>query len=100
MESWTPFILLGLGLLALWLYMLSGSLSRRPARSGQRRPPPSRSGPARLTAGQWEGRVLNQMRGDRARFERTLAAKRVKHPRASREELLEIIYEEYVRDNR
>ncbi|WP_088250341.1 hypothetical protein [Deinococcus indicus] len=90
MESWTPFILLGLGLLALWLYMRSGSLTRRPARSG----------PARLTAGQWEGRVLNQMRGDRARFERTLAAKRVKHPRASREELLEIIHEEYVRDNR
>ncbi|WP_255673316.1 MULTISPECIES: hypothetical protein [unclassified Deinococcus] len=43
---------------------------------------------------------MNQMRGDRARFERTLAAKRVRHPRASREELLEIIYDEYVRDNR
>ncbi|MFT2720380.1 hypothetical protein ACMT4L_10295 [Deinococcus sp. A31D244] len=44
--------------------------------------------------------MLNQMRGDQARFERTLTAKRVKHPRASREELLEIIYEEYVQDNR
>ena len=95
-----PFILLGIGLLAIWLYMLSGSRPSRPARSGQQPPAPPRSGPARLKAGPWEGRVLNQMRGDRARFERTLAAKRVKHPRASREELLEVIYEEYVRDNR
>lgn len=95
-----PFILLGIGLLAIWLYMLSGSRSSRPARPEQRPPTPARSGPARLKAGQWEGRVLNQMRGDRARFERTLAAKRVRHPRASREELLEIIYDEYVRDNR
>ncbi|WP_189066231.1 hypothetical protein [Deinococcus seoulensis] len=112
MELWMSLTLLGIGLLALWLYMLSGSKPSRPTRPrpaqprsaqprpAQARPAQARPGPARLQASQWERKVLTQMRGDQARFERTLAAKRNKHPRASREELLEIIYEEYIRDNR
>ncbi|GAA0505324.1 hypothetical protein GCM10008937_11510 [Deinococcus depolymerans] len=107
MELWMSLTLLSIGLLALWLYMLSGSKPSSPTRprpaqprSTQPRSAPSRSGSARLHASQWERKVLAQMRGDQARFERTLAAKRNKHPRASREELLEIIYEEYIRDNR
>lgn len=95
MDFWFSVAPLGLGLLALWAYVVFRSSASRSKGTRQSRP-----GPARLLASPWEARVLAQMRGDRARFRRTLEAKRVKYPRATRDQLLEIIYEEYLRDHR
>ncbi|MFC4637007.1 hypothetical protein [Deinococcus hohokamensis] len=95
MEAVFLVVLVGMGLLALLLYMSSPSAPTPKARRG-----PASRAPHALTGSAWEKRVMLQMRGDQARFQRTLAAKQAKYPKASRDELLEIIHYEYVRDHR
>ena len=46
----------------------------------------------------WEGKVLSQLRGDRAAMERLVAYQARRVPRASRRELLERVYDDHVRD--
>ena len=91
MDTWLIITIIAIALLSIGLYLRARSVTPGATRS---------TGPARLLPTQWEKKVMTQMRGDQARFQRTLDAKRVKHPRASREQLLEMIHDEYVRDNR
>lgn len=101
---WTLFILrrvgwllIGLGVaLLVWLALSDGPQAQtRPPEGG------AAQAKARVSApGRWERQVLGLMRGDDARFERTVQAKRVKFPHLSREELMEVIHAEYVRDQR
>ncbi|MFC4426193.1 hypothetical protein [Deinococcus navajonensis] len=46
-----------------------------------------------------EQKVLTQMRGDRARLDSALRAAQQKYPRASRGDLLNIVYEESIQGN-
>ncbi|GGI71932.1 hypothetical protein [Deinococcus wulumuqiensis] len=48
----------------------------------------------------WERKVLSQLRGDRAAMERLVAGQAKRFPRAGRAELLERVYDDYVRDQR
>ena len=51
-------------------------------------------------AAMWERKVLSQLRGDRAAMERLVAGQAKRFPRAGRAELLERVYDDYVRDQR
>lgn len=46
----------------------------------------------------WEQRLMSMTLGNRGAIERGVTAKRRQHPRASRAELLEMVYEDYLRD--
>ena len=89
METLLLIVLICTGVLAVLFF-----LKPRPARGTSPRARPA------LASGErdWETRVLAQMMGDRARLERTVQSRRAKYPAASRAELLEVIYYEYVRD--
>ena len=95
---WTLFILrrmgwlmIGVGVaLLVWLTLPYGREADHPVKR-----PARRSGP-----GRHERQVLALMRGDEARFARTVQAKQAKFPHLSREELMEVIHVEYVRDQR
>ena len=89
METLLLIVLICIGVLAVLFF-----LKPRPARGTSPRAQPA------LLSGEreWETRVLAQMMGDRARLERTVQSRRAKYPAASRAELLEVIYYEYVRD--
>ena len=91
MDTWLIVTIIVIACLSIGLYLRARTIT--PGMN-------QRAGPTRLLPTPWEKKVMTQMRGDRARFQRTLDAKRVKHPRASREQLLEMIHDEYVRDNR
>lgn len=59
--------------------------------------------PVTVTTGKdvvWERKVLSQLRGDRAAMERLVAGQAKRFPRAGRAELLERVYDDYVRDQR
>ena len=64
----------------------------------QREPVPAKT--KQSAERQWERKALAQLRGDHAALERLLNAKAKKVPRASREYLLQLIYEDHVRDQR
>lgn len=46
----------------------------------------------------WLRKLMNITRGNRGAIERGVTAKRRKFPRATRAELLEMVYDEYVRE--
>ena len=48
----------------------------------------------------WMERLLRLTRGNRDAIERGVSARRAKFPQASRAELLELLYHDYLRDRR
>lgn len=90
MAAWLPRTVIVIACLSIGLYLRARTIT-----PGMNR----RAGAPRLVPTRWESKVMRQMRGDRARLQQTLDAKRVKYPRASRGQLLKMIHDEYVHDH-
>lgn len=80
----------------LWSQPDSKSKFHLPRQEQERRPIQMESG----SGVAWERKVLAQLRGDRVAMERLIAYQARRNPRASRAELLQQVYDDYVRDQR